>query len=106
AWFENILNYLQDDGIGGERSAGYGAFIWSRMPSPPCQPSTDSDYVMLLSRYYPTPQELQNSVLVGELTSYELVDIGGYVTPIGKPARRRQRVRLIETGSILRGGIT
>jgi CRISPR-associated protein Csm4 len=105
AWFENILTYLQDDGIGGERSAGYGAFVWESM-SPPCQPSTDSEYVMLLSRYHPTPQELQNSVLIGDLTSYELVDVGGYVTPIGEPARKRQRVRLIEAGSVVRGGIT
>lgn len=105
AWFENILNHLQDEGIGGERSAGYGSFAWERMSSP-CQPSIDSDYVMLLSRYHPTSKELQNSVLVGEFTSYELVDVGGYVTPIGEPARKRQRVRLIEAGSIVRGGIT
>lgn len=103
-WLEGILTHLEDDGIGGERSSGYGAF--SRMCIPlPVTPSANSDYVMLLSRYHPTAQELQNNVL-DETTSYELVDIGGYMATSGAPARKRQRVRLIEAGSIVRGHIT
>ncbi|MFC1960708.1 type III-A CRISPR-associated RAMP protein Csm4, partial [Chloroflexota bacterium] len=97
---EFLLEHLADQGIGGERTAGYGAFTWSEV-APPDLPTPDgSQRVLTLARYNPTPQELAAGVL-GEEASYELVDVGGWLgTPTGR-AQRRKRVRMIEAGSVL-----
>ncbi len=101
-WLNNMLFHLADDGIGGERSAGYGGFDFESI-TVPTQPNTDSKYVMLLSRYSPTRDELVRG-LFDERCAYELVDVGGWLATPGARAQKRQRVRLIEVGSVIRGG--
>lgn len=97
---DELLQHLADQGIGGERTSGYGAFDVHPM-TPPTLPSPQlASRFMTLSRYNPLPEEVAAGVL-GEEASYELVDVGGWITSSRGPAQRRKRVRLIEAGSIL-----
>lgn len=98
--FESLLEYLGDGGIGGERSAGYGAFSVERIDPPDLPSPQRAQRVMTLSRYNPTRDEIDAGVL-GEGASYELVDVGGWLASPEGPAQRRKRVRMIEAGSIL-----
>jgi len=95
-----LLHILADQGIGGERNAGYGAFTLDAF-SPPTLPSAErAARVMTLARYNPAPDEWEAGVL-GPNASYELVDVGGWLAAPGVRAQRRKRVRMIEVGSIL-----
>lgn len=97
---ETLLDALSDQGIGGERSSGYGTFECRPMDAPSLPSSADTARVMTLSRYNPTPDEWEAGVL-GPDASYELVDVGGWMAALGLPAQRRKRVRMIEAGSVL-----
>lgn len=99
-WLEYLLDILGDQGIGGERSSGYGGFTVEPFEAPALPAPDISDRAMTLSRYNPTGREIAAGVL-GERASYELVDIGGWLASPGNPAQRRKRVRMIEAGSIL-----
>jgi len=98
--FEDLLAYLADGGIGGERSAGYGAFEVERIDPPDLPSPQRAQRVMTLSRYNPTKDEIDGGVL-HEGASYELVDVGGWLASPDGPAQRRKRVRMIEAGSVL-----
>ncbi|GAB4415198.1 MAG: type III-A CRISPR-associated RAMP protein Csm4 [Anaerolineae bacterium] len=99
-WFTNLLQHLGDRGLGGERSAGYGAFTVEQMKAPALPPVDRVPRVMTLSRYNPTKEEWEAGVL-GEGASYDLVDVGGWLISPDGPAQRRKRVRMIEAGSVL-----
>lgn len=99
-FLENVLAILGDQGLGGERSSGYGAFEVEPFEVPALPAPSQGDRVMTLSRYNPTEQELAAGVL-GRRASYELVDVGGWLASPGGPAQRRKRIRMIEAGSIL-----
>lgn len=99
-WLENLLDFLGDQGIGGERSSGYGGFTVEPFETPALPSPDDCSRVMTLSRYNPTDREIEAGVL-GERASYELVDVGGWLASPGSSAQRRKRVRMIEAGSIL-----
>jgi CRISPR-associated protein Csm4 len=97
---DEVLHHLGDTGIGGERSAGYGSFDLYSIPVPKIPSLNNSPQAMTLSRYNPTLRELEQGVL-GEGASYELIDVGGWLSAIGAAGQRRKRVRFIEAGSIL-----
>lgn len=97
---DGLLQHLGDRGLGGERSAGYGAFAVERVTAPRLPAPAGLPRVMTLSRYNPTEAELRAGVL-GERASYDLVDVGGWLASPDGPAQRRKRVRMIEVGSVL-----
>ena len=99
-WFMTLLQHLGDRGLGGERSAGYGAFTVEQVKAPTLPKSARTTRVMTLSRYNPTNDERKAGVL-GERASYDLVDVGGWLASPDGPAQRRKRVRMIEVGSVL-----
>lgn len=103
---EEIVAHLGDVGIGGERSAGYGKFDASTFDAPKLPTVENAPLGMLLSRYHPQTPELEGGVL-GEGAAYDLVDIGGWLGSVGYAAQRRQRVRMLEAGSVisLHGGV-
>jgi CRISPR-associated protein Csm4 len=98
--FGEILHVLGDSGIGGDRTSGYGAFEPQEIAVPDLPKAQGYPYAMTLSRYNPTLGEINQNVL-GEGANYELIDVGGYLSANGVPGQRRQRVRMIEAGSIL-----
>lgn len=99
-FLEYILDLLGDQGLGGERSAGYGGFSVEPFDVPGLPALSQGDRAMTLSRYNPTEGEIAAGVL-GRHASYELVDVGGWLASPSGSAQRRKRVRMIEAGSIL-----
>jgi CRISPR-associated protein Csm4 len=97
--FEQLLTLLSESGLGGRRSSGYGAFRWQpgadlRLDLPEHGPRA-----VLLSRYIPRTEEL--AALQESTSTYQLVRVGGWLYSQGKPAQRRQRVRMVSEGAIL-----
>lgn len=102
AAFARALAHLQESGLGGERSVGYGAFEaanpapLSELPAP--RPGA---LAYLLSRYHPTPADLAAGALADPAVAYQTVRVGGFLgTPDG-PAQLRRSVRLLEAGSVI-----
>ncbi len=98
---DDLVAELSVRGIGGERSAGYGAFsVGQPLLLPDLPLPDDATRVMTLSRYHPHHDELAAGVL-GEKAAYELVRVGGWLASPDGPAQRRRQVRMIEAGSVL-----
>lgn len=96
---EQILAYLQDAGLGGERSSGYGAFDLAPgqkaidLPDPsPDQPA------WLLSRYHPRRNELPTT-LGHASAAYSLTSVAGWLRTFDAPDQRRKRLYLVQEGS-------
>lgn len=95
------LNVLADDGIGGERSVGYGAFRAQDGPSLALPIPQAGERACLLSRYHPRADELP-AVLAGDDAAYAIVSIGGWLRAPGVPAQRRRRINMLAEGSLVR----
>lgn len=93
------LQVLEHDGLGGERSSGYGAFAAHQgsdldLPDPlPGRPA------WLLSRYHPKPTEALATVANG--AAYRLISVAGWLRTPDGPAQRRKRLILLAEGSIV-----
>ncbi len=94
------LGLLSDDGLGGERSTGYGSFAFRPgdaldLPAPlPGQPA------LLLSRYHPRPTELPVS-LADPRSAYSLTAVAGWLRSPDGAAQRRKQLHLVQEGSII-----
>lgn len=98
---EQALNLLQDEGIGGLRGVGHGAFTAEPWPNvaPLPAPNPGENFVSL-SRYAPTGKEFEPTLTVRE-AAYKLVTVGGWCQDEqGHPWRRKQ-VRFIAEGAYL-----
>lgn len=88
----HCLRLLQDEGIGGKRTWGYGLFAFDedniglRLPEKP-------DLYMLLSLFY--PDEGEKELFKGEKSSWDFILRGGYTG-----TRRKPRIRMISEGSV------
>lgn len=101
ALLEQALNLLQDEGIGGLRGTGHGAFTAEPWPdvAPLPAPNPGGNFVSL-SRYAPTEEEFEPTLAV-KTAAYKLVMVGGWCQDdLGRPWRRKQ-VRLIAEGAYL-----
>lgn len=100
ARLERALSILGDSGLGGDRSAGLGAFQW-RAGNDETWPDAQRGAPMVtLSRYHPRAAELPAAV-EGEHVRYALSSVAGYLRSPGQPAQRRRRLWLIREGSVL-----
>lgn len=97
---EQSLTFLGEEGIGGERNAGYGAFTpkWGeefhlRDPRP-------GRVAWLLSRYLPAPAEI-SECLNDPRAAYKLVRVGGWARALGGADQRRKQVQLLTAGSLI-----
>lgn len=97
---EELLTELGDSGIGGERSAGYGAFAWQAGPPLEIDPIRPGAPAWLLSRYHPHAGELPQT-LTADATSYGLVSVAGWLSSPGVSAQRRRRLTFVSEGSII-----
>ncbi len=98
----DLLQRLGDSGIGGRRSQGLGAFAVEPPTTLDLPSIANPQRMVLLSRYRPSPAELEDGVL-GIDASYDLVRVGGWLqTPDpDTAAQRRRNVRLLSEGSVI-----
>jgi CRISPR-associated protein Csm4 len=95
-----LLTRLGHAGLGGKRSGGLGQFDVCCSDTSVTF-SDPTSRAMLLSRYLPTPQELDNSVL-GPTASYDLATVGGWLqTNAGVATQQRRTIRLLSEGSVV-----
>ncbi|HEY75206.1 MAG TPA: type III-A CRISPR-associated RAMP protein Csm4 [Thermoflexia bacterium] len=94
------LALLADDGLGGERSAGYGVFTWRKGETLSLPDPSPGELLYLLSRYHPRKEELP-AALTGGDTAYSLVSVGGWLRSPDGAAQRRRRLWLVAEGSIV-----
>ncbi len=98
--FQQALALLQHEGLGGERTAGYGAFTFEEgeaftLPDPvPGRPA------LLLSRYHPRQEELPQA-LTAKDAAYDLVGVAGWLRSPDGRAQRRKRLILVAEGSLV-----
>lgn len=100
--FERALTILQDHGLGGERSVGYGGFeaqAGAPLDLPTPRPGAPA---YLLSRYHPTAAEIKADMLAGPDAAYQTVRVGGFLHSPDGPAQLRRSLRLVEAGSLIR----
>jgi len=97
--FDRALGVLADDGLGGERSVGYGAFAWTSdaecLRLPDAAPDAPA---LLLSRYHPTRAELPVAV-TGAGAAYTLTPVAGWLQSWDASAQRRKLLWMLEIGS-------
>lgn len=99
--FEKALAVLEDEGLGGERSSGYGAFSSKLMDTSfeYNEPKSDGA-AYLLSRYIPNQSELPDA-LTSERAAYELVSLGGWLQTYSGASQRRKRQMMVTAGSLV-----
>jgi CRISPR-associated protein Csm4 len=102
AGMDTLLQRLGDSGLGGRRSYGLGHFTVERGADLTLPEASQPTRMILLSRYRPSPDELQQQVL-GTNASYDLIQVGGWLqTPDPNTAtQRRRNVRLLKEGSVI-----
>ena len=95
---ETLLHVLGDNGIGGERNAGYGQFEFDtttlEIPN-----AKDRDQFMTLSPICPKSTDQLDLLLKGNV-AYALTPSSGWVSAPGTVARRKQ-INMFAEGSVL-----
>lgn len=103
ATFEQVLHemlaLLGDEGLGGERTAGYGAFRYERGDVLTLPDARAGGLALLLSRYHPRADELP-AALNGNGTAYTLTSVAGWLRSWDGAAQRRKRLWLVSEGSV------
>jgi CRISPR-associated protein Csm4 len=104
---KEILWVLQDNGIGGERSSGYGAF---QLKTPRTlnagfdfSIASSAEQLMLLSRYHPKPEEISTNIK-SAISAYRLTTVRGWAHTVFGADKRRKRLKMIEEGSFIAKG--
>ena len=98
---ETLLRVLGDNGIGGERNAGYGLFEFAKadLEIPTLE---DSTQFVTLSPICPKSPEQLAQLLTGDI-AYTLNPLTGWVSTTGTATRRKQ-VNMFAEGSVLNAG--
>lgn len=99
--FQQALALLQHEGLGGERTAGYGAFTFKEGEAFTLPDPAPGGLALLLSRYHPRPDELPQA-LTAQDTAYDLVGVAGWLRSPDGPAQRRKRLVMVAEGSLVR----
>ncbi len=100
---EKGFHMLSEDGLGGERTTGYGAFSYQPGNTISLQEARPGQVAYLLSRYHPRQEEVQVA-LADPQAAYQLVPVGGWLRTFEGASQRRKRVFLVESGSLIRVG--
>lgn len=94
------LAVLADDGLGGERTAGYGAFRLGETTDVTLPDPAADGVALLLSRYHPASARELAGVRDPQ-SAYHLVKVGGWLRSYDHVAVRRRRLTLIGEGSLV-----
>ncbi len=98
--FNLALNMLSDDGLGGERTTGYGMFTFSQGDVIRLADPQQGGLMYLVSRYHPREEEIQ-PVLADPRSAYHLEKVGGWLRTFGSAAQRRKRLFLLGEGGLI-----
>ena len=99
---ETILRVLGDTGVGGERSAGYGAFnLHSKLAEP--QPESELARFVTLSPICPRATDQLSALIQGDAIGYTLEERSGWIGSSEGSGLRRQQVWVFAEGSVLNG---
>jgi len=99
--FDLALAMLEDDGLGGERAAGYGAFTLApALPDLALPDAQPGEAGWLLSRCILRSDEVP-AALQGKGVVYQLAATAGWTRSAQGTAHRRRRVFMLEEGSCL-----
>jgi CRISPR-associated protein Csm4 len=98
-----ILPVLGENGLGGERTAGYGAFSYEESKHFPGFSSPQpNERAYLLSRYHPRKEEV--ALLQVDSAAYRLETVRGWLrTPDKAAVQRRKPIWMVTEGSLLIG---
>jgi CRISPR-associated protein Csm4 len=101
---KTALNWLGDEGIGGERSSGAGRFTADWLELTPewkevIQAKIDQLDRALISLFWDTP-EVCYSYIEAENTRYQLQERGGWISARSGRQLRRKSVRMFTEGSV------
>lgn len=98
--FRKALAILAHDGLGGDRTIGYGGFEWEETTVNLSLPEPENGGLMwLLSRYHPRDSEFPGA-LAGS-PGYVLTPLAGWLRTWQSASRRRKRLWLISEGSLV-----
>ncbi len=94
------LALLGDEGIGGERSAGYGAFHPTYGEEIDLPDPESGGLAWLLSRYLPAQTEIP-AFLEHKHAAYHLVRVGGWARSLHGADQRRKQITFLAEGSLI-----
>jgi CRISPR-associated protein Csm4 len=97
--FEAALRLLADEGLGADRTAGYGRL--GLEAAEPFNVAPGTGMRLNLSLLHPTKAEVEKGLL-DEPAVYDLVIRGGWVTAPGGRTLRRRAVRMLSEGAVVR----
>lgn len=96
--FTRAFNELKASGLGGDRSAGQGAFEWKEMDKLMWDDPIPDTPAVLLSRYHPRYDEIPD--VLRQAHAYALETVGGWSASSSRQFRRR-RVTFLTEGSVI-----
>ncbi|HEY9075262.1 MAG TPA: type III-A CRISPR-associated RAMP protein Csm4 [Anaerolineaceae bacterium] len=97
ALFEQLLADLGDAGIGGERTAGFGAAHIKKQGKIDLPDAAGRNWVTL-SHYLPAQAEM--AALSHPFSTYTIESVGGWVDSPGRKSERRRIVQMLAEGSV------
>jgi len=100
--FQGALRLMGDEGLGGDRTVGHGAFEPQFSQNAPefCQPKPSRAFITL-SPLFPKPEEV--SSLLSDGCRYTLTVRSGWVGGVFATSLRRKTVKMLAEGSVLCG---
>lgn len=99
--FEAALRLLGDEGLGGDRTSGYGHFVVESAQDG-FTPQLGHGARLSMSLLHPSRQEVETGLL-DPPAAYQLVPRGGWITGAGAgPAIRRKVLNMLQEGSVVR----
>ncbi|NLI41927.1 MAG: type III-A CRISPR-associated RAMP protein Csm4 [Caldisericales bacterium] len=97
--FSAALETLAENGLGGERNAGFGQCQIGKQDLALELPDPAGSSWMTLSRYIPAADEMIG--LMAGCSAYMIDPVGGWLYSPGNAAQRRRTVRMIREGAVL-----
>ncbi len=97
---EAALKSLSEDGLGAERTAGYGAFTYTTAPMLKLPGPQPNGAALLLNRYHPRAEELPQA-LSNQGSSYALMAVSGWLRSWDGAAQRRRQLWFVREGSLV-----
>ena len=95
------LHFLSQEGIGTDRNVGYGFFEYTT-DSLNLPLSTDADHIVSLSLFIPESEEQMQLMLSSEMTAYDFVRRGGWITTHPYNTLRKNAIYGFTPGSVFK----